>query len=511
MAGFDDMTADVRGRRRVIGGGLVLDETGEAARLDIVVAGDTIEAIVPPSASADIGDAERIDASGFAIIPGLVNAHTHGHGGLSKGSGDRWSLELFLNAGGWVGGNRSDEDRHLSTLLAACEMLLKGCTACFDLSLAVPLPTYGAMAAAAQAYLDAGMRAVVAPMIGDIHFYRALPGLIEAAPDGLRQDMERAAVTAGASILPALATIAKEWSFPANRIRLGIAPTIPLHSTDEFLLGCDAIARDRGLALQTHLDESRTQAAAAQGRYRRSVTAHLAALGLIDERFSGAHGVWLDEDDMRLIGDLGGSIAHNPGSNLRLGSGIADVRALLDNGVNVGIGTDGAASADGQNMFEATRLACNLSRVQGRAPQDWLGAEDAIRLATEGSARVLGMHDSIGRIAPGFRADLVFLNLGHINYTPLNRLINQVVHVEDGNAVTHVMVGSEMVVKDRQLVKVNMAALARQAAVVAERLRETNAATRAAAERLAPFIGRFCHSLACGCRTKARRQLENVP
>ena len=84
-------------------------------------------------------------------------------------------------------------------------------------------------------------------------------------------------------------------------------------------------------------------------------------------------------------------------------------------------------------------------------------------------------------------------------------------HVEDGNAVTHVMVGSEMVVKDRQLVKVNMAVLGRQAAVAAERLREANAATRAAAERLAPFIGRFCHSLACGCRTKVRRQLENVP
>ena len=251
------------------------------------------------------------------------------------------------------------------------------------------------------------------------------------------------------------------------------------------------------------------QAVAARLRNGRSATAHLAALGLIDERFSGAHGVWLDDDDMRLIGDHGGSIAHNPGSNLRLGSGIADVRSLIDNGVNVGIGTDGAASADGQNMFEATRLACNLSRVQGRAPQDWLESGDAIRMATERSARILGMQKSIGRIAPRFKADLVFLDLSHINYTPLNSLINQVVHVEDGNAVTHVMVGGEIVVKDRRLVNVDMAALVQRAAAAAERLREANSATRATAERFAPFIGRFCRGLACGCEIRAQRQLEN--
>ena len=152
MIGFDN-TVGIEGRRRIIADGLVLNENGESARFNILIAGDTIEALIPAGTADAFDDVERIDASGFAIIPGLVNAHTHGHGGLSKGSGDRWTLELFLNAGSWVGGNRSDEDRHLSTLLAASEMLLKGCTACFDLSLAVPLPSYDAMAAAAQAIL----------------------------------------------------------------------------------------------------------------------------------------------------------------------------------------------------------------------------------------------------------------------------------------------------------------------------------------------------------------------
>lgn len=495
-------------RRSLIANGLVLTESGEASPLDIILDGDTIADIVPRGA-AQAGDFAIIDASGLAIIPGLINAHTHGHGGLSKGSGDRWTLELLLNAGGWLGGQRSDEDRYLSTLLTAVEMLRKGCTACFDLSLAVPLPTPEGVAAAAQAYIDAGMRAVIAPMIGDIPFYQAIPGLLPAAPDALRRDMERAAATAGASILQSLQHIAAHWPFPADRARFALAPTIPLHCSDDFLTGCHQIARDHGLKLQTHLAESAVQAVSAPTRYSRSITAHLAALGMIDANFSGAHGVWLDKDDMCLLGEHGAAIAHNPGSNLRLGSGIADTRAMLDRGVTVGIGTDGGASADGQNMFEATRLACNLSRIQGRPPEAWLSAVEAYRLATVGSARILGMQDTIGRFAPGYKADMVFLDLGHINYVPLNNLMHQMVHIEDGTAVRRVMVGGRVIVDEGRVLSVNMEELARRAAAAAERLRVANRETRETAERIAPFIARFCHGLACDCATP-RRRLENA-
>ena len=336
-------------------------------------------------------------------------------------------------------------------------------------------------------------------MIGDIPLLPGHAGSVRYRSAQLAKGHGKGRGFCRRSILPALGSIASGWSFPSDEVRFGIAPTIPLHSTDAFLVGCRDIARQHGLALQTHLAESPAQAVASQLRFGRSITSHLAGLGLLDKNFSGAHGVWLDDDDMRLLGEHGAAVAHNPGSNLRLGSGIADVKALLDNGVKVGVGTDGGASADGQNMFEAMRLACNLSRVQGRAQGEWLDTIDAFEHATAGSARVLGMDAQIGRIAPGFKADLVFLDLDHVNYTPLNNFLYQVVQVEDGSAVRHVMVGGRMVVENRLVTTVDLPALRQRSAEAAERLRAANAETRATAERLAPYVGRFCHGLACKC------------
>src|SRR5471032_979085 len=123
----------------VITGGLVLT-AGQSAPADLLLQDDLIAAIAPPG-SVTTASARRIDASNRLIIPGLINAHTHGHGGLAKGSGDRWSLETLLNAGPWLNGGRTDDDRYLSTLLTAVEMLRKGCTACYDLAAMLPVPS----------------------------------------------------------------------------------------------------------------------------------------------------------------------------------------------------------------------------------------------------------------------------------------------------------------------------------------------------------------------------------
>ena len=231
-------------------------------------------------------------------------------------------------------------------------------------------------------------------------------------------------------------------------------------------------------------------------RYGKTLTAHLDSLGALGPHFTVAHGVWLDHDDMKRLGDHGASVAHNPGSNMRLGNGFGDMKAMLERRVNVGIGTDGANCSDNQNVYEAMRLASLVSK--GRSPDvdRWVTTDEVVVAATEGSARALGFAGKLGRLAPGYLADIVFLDLQHPNWIPTNDPTNQLVHTEDGSAVAHVMIGGRMIVENRRLTTVDLAALARDAEAARQRLEAVNAPARALYERLAPVVGRFCPGLA---------------
>src|SRR5262249_49014031 len=179
------------------------------------------------------------------------------------------------------------------------------------------------------------------------------------------------------------------------------------------------------------------------------------------------------------------------GSNMRLGNGFADMRAMLDRRVNVGLGTDGANCSDNLNLYESMRLASFVSKAQRPDLERWVTTDQVVLAATEGSARALGFEGAIGRLAPGCKADIVFPDLGHPNWIPLTDPTNQLVHTEDGGAVAHVMIGGRMVVQDRRLTTVDVAALAREAEAARERLARLNAPGRELYERLATVVGRF--------------------
>jgi guanine deaminase len=278
-------------------------------------------------------------------VPGLVNGHVHGHGTLAKGRiDDDWPLELFLNALPSLGANRTTEDKYLNGLVGAVEMIRKGCTACFDLFFEFPKPSREGLLALGQAYSDAGVRAVIAPMVADRTFYQAYPELLRTMPEPLREQALELQMAPFEASAEAAAEVFREWPFDRNRITPGIAPTIPLHCSDEFLVRCGELAREFDMVLQTHLAESRTQAIVGLKRYGKTLTAHLDDLGLLGPHFSAAHGIWLDSDDMRRLADSGASVVHAPTSNMRFGSGLARVRGLMDHGVNVGLATDGATA-----------------------------------------------------------------------------------------------------------------------------------------------------------------------
>ena len=483
------------GTYQVIRGGHVLDpgrRVVEAA--DVLIEGDTIRELGPPGMAAP-EDAGTLDATERLLIPGLVNAHTHGHGSLSKGRGDKWSLELLLNASPWVSGGFTLEDKLTAARLNAAEMVLKGCTAAYDMYFEFPTPSLEGLSAVGKGYAEVGLRAVVAPMMADTTLYQAIPGLLDSLPEPHRGHAEKMRAAPWQEHIEACRSLLAAWPFERAQVRPALGPTIPHHCSDDFIRACRDLARDFDVRIQMHLAESKVQAVTGIARYGTTLARHLDTLGLLAPNFTGAHCIWLDDEDVKLMRDRGASVAHNPGSNLRLGSGIAPARRMLDLQMTLGIGSDGSTSADNQNMFEAMRMAAFVSRLVSPDPEHWLGTWEVLNLATAGGAAVLGLGQAIGRLAPGYKADIVFLDLGNVNFVPLNDAANQVVNCEDSSAVHSVMIGGRMVLSGRRFTSFDYGGLRRDVALAVERLRARNAAPREHMEAMAAFVSRHCVGL----------------
>ena len=252
-------------------------------------------------------------------------------------------------------------------------MVAKGCTAAYDLFYEFPTPSLDGMEASAEAYHEVGMRAVIAPMVADRTVYEAIPGLMDALPEGLQAEVAKLRMRPPEETLGAIGQVLDKWSWAKHDIRAAVAPTIPHHCSDGFMCGCRDLARKHGLGLHSHVGESKVQAITGIKRYGKTLIAHMDALGLIDENFTAAHAIWLNDNDMRIVRDRGGSLAHNPGSNMRLGNGMFRLKRALELGVNVGVGTDGFNCSDNGNMYEAMRAASLLSKIQTPDPGRWGG------------------------------------------------------------------------------------------------------------------------------------------
>ncbi len=460
---------------------------------DILIVDGIIAEVGPPGMATPEG-APEMDAGGLVVHPGLVNAHMHSHGGLARGQGDRWTLELLLVAAPWIGGNRSLADKKLSATICAAEMALKGCTAAYDLFAEFPLPTQDGMDAAAEAYADVGIRATIAPMVADRSFYEAIPGLMQALPPALQKAVEGLRPGEGNACLSAIDGILKGWRWNGAGIQAAVAPTIPHHCSPDFACGCARLARAHGVRLHTHVGESKVQAVSGMRLYGRTLLQEMDAWGLVGPDFTAAHAVWLDDADMRIMAARGASVAHNPGSNMKLGNGFFPLRGMLDAGVTVGIGTDGANCSDNQNVYEAMRYASFVSKGQTPRSENWASVEEVYHAATVGGRQAMGLPG--GRIETGAPADLVFLDLDALNWIPHNWTVNQIVHVEDGTAVRHVMVAGTMIVQDGKLTTIDLPKLAREAEAARDRLEGATADVKRLTEKLALVVNSHCPGLA---------------
>ena len=474
----------------VVEGGLVLDSDSMCFEpVDLLIVGGSIAEFGARGAFRS-ADAAVMDASNRLVIPGLVNAHSHGHGYFTKGLNREWPLELLIAASPWITGERSRELMSLSTTLGAAELLTKGCTTTVDLHTQLPLPSAEGFAAVAESYRAAGMRATVAPMVADVPFWLSAPGLSDfLSGKGLAVTPPPRPLDAGA-----VAAAVEEAldAVPSDAfIRSALCAAIPLSCSDPLLAALSDIAKRRGIILHTHFLESGLQGPFWTETRGAPLSRALDERGMLNDRFVAAHAIWLDDADLDLMAARGSMAAHNPVSNMRLGTGIARVKDMIERGIPVGLGTDTCSCSDNLNMFETMRTAAGLSRVTQPDTARWLDPREIFAAATLGSAKVVDRHGEIGKIAKGYHADLVLLDLEAPHYMPLNDPLTQLVHSEDGTAVDRVLVGGREVVRDGRLLTVDLGALRERARDLNRELLERVAPTREQFDRLAPAVAEF--------------------
>jgi cytosine/adenosine deaminase-related metal-dependent hydrolase len=481
--------------RKIIQHVRLLESDGRLSpAVSILIEGDSIASISPGSdANADVHE-----ASGLIAIPGLINAHTHAHNNLTRGIVDSWSLEEFRLYGTALFANRTADDQYLSAALGAIEMLKTGCTAAYEQFVAVPAQTQEGIDAVMQAYSDVGIRAVIAPAFADISMFEAIPGLLESLPSDLEQHV-RAVQTAPTTEMVRLTKQAiRQWQSKGNgRLSVATAPVIAGECSDELLRSFTALANEHACGVHTHLAETKTQAVSSLTRFGQSLVDRLDRLKVLGPNVVAAHAIWVTPAEIAKLADHGVKVAHNPASNLKIGSGIAPVRELMDAGVTVGLGTDGSMASDNQNMFEAMRFAALVSKVRfAYEPERWLSAKQVLAMATVNGSSLLGMPGKIGVLEIGAKADIVLLRAKSNFLRPAIDIINQLVYAETAADVADVFVGGELVVSDGQILTVNEQTIYERAQQAVDRLLAQNKDRLELARRIHPFVRSACAACA---------------
>ena len=377
------------------------------------------------------------------LIPGLINLHTHAAMTLMRGLADDLPLMTWLNDHIWPA-----ELRHLSeayvfdgTELAAAEMIRSGTTCFADM--------YFYHDVAARAARKAGLRA-------------ALGGAIIEFPTPYAGDAE-------AYIAKCLAP--RDEFADDSRLKLMLAPHAPYTVSDKTFEHILTISQEADYPVMMHIHETVEELAQGERDHGCRPIERLEQLGILGPNLIAVHCVQLDAHEIELFARRGVHVAHCPASNLKLASGIAPIKALLDAGVNVGIGTDGAASNNRLDMLAETCLATLLQKgISGDAAA--LPVHQALEMATLNAAAALGWENEIGSIVPGKSADLTAIDLSSVETQPVYDPVSHLFHAASREHVTHVWVGGELLLDDRVLTRMDIDELKAKAAMWQQRFEE---------------------------------------
>ena len=473
----DAMILTLDASDRVYDAGSILIEDGR-----IVAVGSVPE--------AEAGRADRvIDGRGRLVVPGFVNAHLHSPMNITKATIERLSHPALMWLNQADTAHRTPREIYVCALLGCVEMLLTGTTAVLD---NFPEQVFGLadVEAVVQAYRDAGMRAVVALRIFDEEYSDIFP-VDGSVPDDLSADLRRLSPLQprpAAELRSLCEDAIRQWNGLDGRIAVFPAPSNPSRCSDALLVSCQELAERYDVGIHTHLLETHVQTVIAQRRYGCTMVRHLDRLGVLTRRLSCAHSIWLDEDDIERMADRRSVVVHNPESNLKVGTGIAPIPAMLARGVRVALGTDGTSSNDNLILQNAMHLATLLHRAGEPRRERWVSALDVLHMATRGGAQALLLEDAVGAIAVGMRADLALYDLSAPWWTPLNDPVQQLVYGENGSSVDTVIVDGRVVVDRRRITTFDADAVLAEARPMLANVRARNRELHDLARRMAAVV-----------------------
>ncbi len=393
-------------------------------------------------------DYQILDCTDLLVMPGIVQAHTHMCQTLARGRADDMELMDWLRTVVWPYEASLDPAAITAAAeLAAAEMLLGGTTAILDMGTVHHTDSLFAVAE------RAGLRATIGKAMMDDPDPQGPAGLRETTAASL-DESER---------------LIKRWHETASgRLRYAYAPRFAVSCTDELLREVGRRSKEGGVGIHTHASENRGEIELVRQRTGMDNLEYLNSVGILGPRTGIAHCIHLTAAEKQLLRDTGTVVVHCPSSNLKLASGVCEVPELLDYGVAMGLGADGAPCGNNLDGFLELRLAALLHkpRLGPRA----MPAARAVALATRGGARALGLQDELGSLEVGKRADVIALDTNRLHIAPAESPYSVIAYAARSTDVRHVAVDGSVVVRDRELLTLDRQAVLRNARATAQRL-----------------------------------------
>jgi 5-methylthioadenosine/S-adenosylhomocysteine deaminase len=419
----------------------VVDPQGSNVQImpghDVAIQGNHVTAVQPTGQIGPEQAIELISGTGMAAMPGLVNAHAHCAMVLLRGSAEDVPIEIWFNDYIWsMEANLTSEDIYWGAMLAAVEMIEGGVTTVAD--------HYFAMEQVAQAIASSGLRGELAwTMFGQGD---------------------------GQSELHQAVRFAKQWHGAlGGRIRVWLGPHAPYTCSPDFLRAVALQAKQLGLGCHIHVSETAGQVQASRAQHGVTPIELLKQLGLLDGPALCAHAAHATPEDIALLAAHGVGVAHCPKTFLKLAAGIGPIVAMRESGLAVGLGSDGAASNNTLDIWEQMRLAAMLQKHE-RADARALTIPEALSMATYEGARAIGQDGNLGRLAPGYLADLILVRLDGAHVQPVHNVGAALVYATRASDVATTIVDGRVLMRDRQLLTLDKAAITREVAARSERV-----------------------------------------